>query len=98
MAHYDNIKGKSIEGLLRDLLDSGYNLETSTELIAVIQSRNTETLNTSLRGLSSNIATASTESSSLGKKIVLLTYALVTVGIGQIIATAWPYIAWWWHH
>jgi len=98
MPNYDSIQGKSVDGLLKDLLDNRYNIETSTELIAVLQARNAEMLNLSIRGLSANIKAASDDSGKLGRRIAALTVALVAVGISQILATAWPYLAWWWHH
>jgi hypothetical protein len=48
--------------------------------------------------LTKSINRASDESGALAMKVVWLTLALVLVGAGQIMATAWPYLAWWWHH
>ena len=62
------------------------------------QQQQTEKIVTAVDRLTTSINRASEESGALSKKVVWLTRALVAVGIGQIVATAWPYLAWWWYH
>lgn len=62
------------------------------------EDRATKSLVISIDALTKSIDKASDDSGKLGKRVVMLTFALVGVGLGQIVATAWPYLAWWWHH
>lgn len=58
----------------------------------------TEKLVISIDLLTRSIQKASDDSGALGRRLMLLTVALVLVGLIQAGATAWPYLAWWWHH
>jgi hypothetical protein len=55
-------------------------------------------LTASILKLVGSLDQASKDSGKLGRKIAWLTGFLVAVGVGQIIAIAWPYLPWWWHH
>lgn len=90
-----DIKGLSTDALLEKLLREYYSAEQTAALVAVVQTRNAELLNLSMRGLSANIVAASNDSSKLGEKIVWLTFALVGVGLVQAIATGWPFFSYW---
>jgi hypothetical protein len=59
------------------------------------QSKLTTSLAVEVSALTESINKASADSGALGRKIVYLTFALVAVGLIQALATAWPYLAWW---
>jgi hypothetical protein len=40
---------------------------------------------------------ASADSGRMARRIVWLTMCLVIVGAAQAVATAWPYLVWWWN-
>ena len=69
-----------------------------TNALVASQDSATNGLVASIGTLTASINRASTDSGKLGTKILILTGALALVGVGQIFATAWPYLAWWWHH
>lgn len=81
----------AISGLSRTQVDA-------TNALVASQAKCTRELETSIGGLTKSIVKASDDSGKLGKRIVVLTVALVAVGLLQATATAWPYLAWWWHH
>jgi hypothetical protein len=41
---------------------------------------------------------AAQDSSRVANRIVWLTVGLVFVGLLQALATAWPWLSWWWEH
>ena len=107
------IKDKSAEDILRMISDypSGIpytGAEADTLLVAaqirknqaIIESQNecTSRLTNSVTMLAAMLSKASDDSGKLRRRIAILTGAFVAVGAGQIIATAWPYLAWWWHN
>jgi hypothetical protein len=67
---------------------------------ALVASQGTATkvLVESIDRLERSINGASEDSGRLALRIAILTLFLVIVGAGQIIATGWPYLAYWWHH
>jgi len=69
-----------------------------TSTIVAVQKSSVHILVAGMDRLTASIEQASDDSGKLGTKIVILTGALGLVGLGQIVATAWPYLAWWWHH
>jgi hypothetical protein len=112
MGVYEDIGNKSAEEVLRGLSGSDFvngAPNAINYILAVAQVRsNGEAIRsqeacatrviTSIDALTKSINRASDDSGRLGVKVAILTAALVGVGAGQIVATAWPYLAWWWHH
>ena len=93
LANYDSILDVPIGQYLRVAAQV-----RSTQELVSSQTQSTHELVGSVATLVSSLNQASKDSGTLGRKIVWLTCALVAVGVGQIMATAWPYLAWWWHH
>jgi hypothetical protein len=69
-----------------------------TSSLVAVQNSSVNKLIASMDGLTGSIDRASGDSGKLGRRVVVLTIGLVCVGVGQIIAMAWPYLDWWWHH
>lgn len=103
-----HINGKSAEEILKALSDLATGTDADVLLLAAQMKKAQEQINnqrqctsdltTSIGTLVDSVKRASGDSGALAKKIVWLIVAVVAVGAGQIIAAAWPYLAWWWHH
>jgi hypothetical protein len=72
-------------------------VSTTTSMIAAQHKAAGELVN-SIGKLTAGIERASDDSGKLGKRVVVLTFALVAVGLLQAVAMAWPYIDYWMHH
>lgn len=90
MDFYETIKGKTTEEILASNLAGEGNTRGEYLRVAARVRSNQE--------LIASLQKASDDSSYLGKLIVILTCALVAVGLLQAVATAWPYLVWWRHH
>jgi len=66
--------------------------------VTASQEKATRALVETIGGLIKSINRASDDSGRLARRIAFLTLFLVLVGAGQVIAIAWPYLAWWWRH
>jgi len=89
---------RSQQACTSDIVTAVDGLTRSTNEAVRSQQASTTQLVTAVGELTKSISQASADSGKLGLKIAILTGALVGIGAGQIIATAWPYLAWWWHH
>ena len=113
MSNYEtSFNGKNIEELLLEVADAPWWNQNqgareqwaiairvrTTQALVVTQTENTKVLTASIDTLVKSLNKASDDSGKLGRKVVWLTVALVCVGVGQIVATAWPYLSYWAKH
>jgi hypothetical protein len=82
-------------------IDAQYNatkhlVDCANEVIASQESL-AKALVASVNNLTNSINRAADDSGRLASRVAILTLFLVIVGVGQIVATAWPYIVWWFH-
>jgi len=103
MLHYEErVKGKSSEELLQTAggtASGGVVQGPEGEYYRLAaQVRSTQELIEALKNASASSAVLSERVFRLNRVLVWLTLALVGVGLCEALATAWPYLAWWWQH
>jgi hypothetical protein len=102
MLHYEErIKGKSSEEILQTAGGTAWNVVQGPEgeyYRLAAQVRSTQELTEALKNASASSDVLSTRVFRLNGVLALLTLALVVVGLCGALATAWPYLAWWWQH
>lgn len=103
MLHYDeHVHGKSAEEILQTA--GGTAATGPVDGVAgeyyrlAAQVRSTQELIAALKNASASSDALSKRVLSLNRVLVWLTLALVVVGLCGALATAWPYLAWWWQH
>ena len=69
-----------------------------TQDVIMSQHASTRQLADSIQTLVASLNRAPLDNRRLGRRIVFLTFVLIAVGAGQIVATAWPYLSWWFQH
>lgn len=91
MSNYESsVKGRTAEQILANDQAWTTNHVVSSYLQIAAQVRSNEELIAELKH-------ASADSGRMSQRLVCLTGVLAIVGIAQAIATAWPYMAYWWH-
>src|SRR3954469_3613720 len=69
-----------------------------TQDLIMSQHASTRQLADSIQTLVASLNRAPLDSRRLGRRIVFLTFVLIAIGAGQIVATAWPFLSWWFKH
>jgi len=109
----ERIKNKSAESILEtaaggagsgawtaddgEILRLAARIRVTQDLI-MSQHASTRQLADSIQTLVASLNRAPVDTRRLGRRIVFLTFVVIAVGTGQIVATAWPYLSWWYQH
>jgi hypothetical protein len=91
------VEGKTAEQILATDQAWAANGTVSSCLRIAAQVRSNEELISELKRASADSGKVSRQLVALTRALAALTGVLALVGIAQVIATAWPYLVYWWH-